>query len=131
MKNEIPLQQQGGQLDTSAKAVFQSDIEAKAFYQVAKQRLLSVSDWAGICKVPISVFTLTNADGTPVNRKAMEGDYIKIDIPGPGTHAGDGFDWVRIEKISEEVTPNIAVLSMQARPAVNPLGDESDIAHFF
>ena len=131
MKNDIPLQQEGGQLDTTSKAAFPSEAMAKEFYKVAKHRLLSVSGWAGLCKVPVSVFTLINAAGNPVNREAIEGDYIKIDIPGPATNAGDGFDWVRIEKISEETGEEISVFSMQARPSINPWGDEAETAHFF
>ncbi len=131
MKNEIPIQQEGGQLDTTAKAVFPSEAMAKEFYKVAKHRLLSVSRWAEICKVPISVFTLISAAGNVVNREAIEGDYIKIDIPGPATSTGDGFDWVRIEKISEETGADISVFSMQARPSINPWGNETEIAHFF
>ena len=131
MKNQIPEQRQGGQMDTTAKAVFPSVLSAKEFYEIAKTRLLSVSDWAEICKVPVSVFTLTDTAGNEVKRQAMEGDYLKIDIPGPGTNAGDGYDWVRIEKITEETDGNQSLVSLQARPAVNPLAHETEIAHFF
>jgi len=131
MKHEIPRQHTGGKMDTSARAVFPSVPAAKQFYQIAKGRLLNVSGWAEICKVPVSVFTLTDASGMAVKRAALEGDFLKIDIPGPGTHTGDGFDWVRIEKITEEITSTYTILSLQARPAPNPAGDEKEIAHFF
>ncbi|MGY0037115.1 hypothetical protein [Pedobacter sp. NJ-S-72] len=83
MKNQIPEQQEGGQLDTTAKTELPSIEEAKAFYQIAKNRLLNISCWAEICKVPLSTFTLTDANGQEVIREAEEGDYLKINIP-PG-----------------------------------------------
>jgi hypothetical protein len=131
MKNQIPEQHEGGQLDTVAKTDFPSVQEAKAFYQIAKNRLLNVSCWAQICKVPLSTFTLTDATGQEVIKEAEEGDYLKIDIPGPGTHAGDGFDWVRIEKVHEEINNSSAVITLQARPSANPAQQDPDIAHFF
>lgn len=131
MKNQIPKQQEGGQTDTTAKTEFSSPEEAKAFYQIAKNRLLNVSCWAEICKVPLSTFTLTDPEGHEVIREVEADDYLKINIPGPGTHTGDGFDWVRIEKIEEEITPLFSVITMQARPAANPTQQDPEIAHFF
>lgn len=131
MKNQIPRQQEGGQNDSTAKTEFSSPEEAKSFYQIAKNRLLNISCWAEICKVPLSTFTLTDPDGHKVIREAETGDYLKIDIPGPGTHTGDGFDWVRIEKIEEEITASSSVLTLQARPAANPTQQDPEIAHFF
>ncbi|RAJ35576.1 hypothetical protein [Pedobacter cryoconitis] len=131
MKNQIPKQQEGGQLDTTAKTEFSSMEEAKAFYQIAKSRLLNVSCWAEICKVPLSTFTLTDANGHEVIREAEEGDYLKINIPGPATHTGDGFDWVHIEKIEEETAIQASVITIQARPAPNPTQQNPETAHFF
>lgn len=131
MRNQIPEQNDGGKLDTTAKAEFTSAAEAKEFYKIAKGRLLRVSEWSEICKVPLSTFTLIDPAGHKVEREALEGDYVKIDIPGPGTHSGEGFDWVRIEKIREEITPDLAVLTLQARPSANPMNEDTNTAHFF
>jgi len=131
MKNQIPEQQQGGSLDTIAKAEFSTRSAAIEFYQTAKHRLINVSSWAEICELPLSTFTLTNDSGEPLKRTASEGDYLKIDIPGPGTHTGDGFDWVKIEKITEENTSEGMTTTLQARPAANPTNKDQNIAHFF
>lgn len=131
MKNEIPKQHTGGEIDTIVTAEFNSIVAAKDFYQTAKYRLLNVSHWADICKVPVSTFILTDQHGNPVTRLAMEGDYLKIDIPGPGTHSGDSYDWVKIEKISEEVSDNMAIVSLRARPSANPENEDESIAHFY
>jgi hypothetical protein len=131
MKNQIPEQYTGGELDTVAKAEFPSAEKAKEFYQIAKKRLLNPSKWAEICKVPLSTFTLTDSQGHTIEQEASEGNYLKIDIPGPGTHSGDSFDWVRIEKISEEFSDDTDVVSLQARPAANPASTDTSTAHFF
>jgi hypothetical protein len=131
MNNQIPEQHEGGQLDTTAKAEFPTIEEAKAFYQIAKNRLLNISCWAEICKVPLSTFKLTDSNGQEVIKEAEKGDYLKINIPGPGTHTGDGFDWVRIEKVNEEINNSSATITIQARPSANPTQQDSAIAHFF
>lgn len=131
MTQHVPEQRTGGKIDSTAQTEFDSLEQAQQFYLVAKQRLLNISDWGSICQVPLSTFMLTDASGHPVNREAREGDYVKIDIPGLGTEAGDGFDWVRIEKIAEETSSEYQLISMQARPTANPMHQDEEIAHFF
>lgn len=131
MKNQIPAQHTGGQLDTQAESRFPTTELAKAFYQIAQKRLLTPSGWAEICKVPLSTFSHTDEQGNVVERQVQTGDYLRIDIPGPGSHSGDGFDWVRIEKVEEEFTPDAEVTTLQARPAANPKSEDTSTAHFF
>lgn len=131
MKHQVPEQHTGSKIDTTAQVEFAAAAEAIAFYAIAKNRLLNAYEWSEICKVPLSVFALTDSQGNTVKRPAQEGDYLRIDIPGPGTHSGDGFDWVRVEKISEEFTEDAATISMQVRPAANPASADTSTAHFF
>ncbi len=69
-----------------------------------------------------------------LTREAQVGDYFKIDIPGPGSKTGEGYDWVRIEKIedlSNESSTNEGCL-MSVRPCSNPTDKDNDeVAHFF
>src|SRR5690606_25373642 len=60
------------------------------------------------------------------------GNYFRINIPGPGSPAGDGYDWVRVEKIEDEIAPDAEQESftIQVRPAPNPKKRE-ETAHFF
>ncbi|MEO5646956.1 MAG: hypothetical protein ABIQ56_01265, partial [Chitinophagaceae bacterium] len=69
----------------------------------------------------------------PIRRKAQVNDFIKIDVPGPGSITGDGFDWVKIEVIDEEKNENSDTerLIMQAKPASNPTNTDDTTAHFF
>ena len=118
-------------MDTFAKAVFDNDEAAKSFYNVARRRLLEVYNWAEVSQLPSSTFILTDRSGTAVQRTVEEGDYFKIDIPGPGPSTGDSYDWVQVEKIDEESDLANQAVSIRVRPAANPLKPDTDTAHFF
>jgi len=66
---------------------------------------------------------------------AQVGDYFKIDILGPGSESGDGYDWVQIEAIEDHSNASVKKESfgIRVRPAPNPEKDSNDkeTAHFF
>ncbi len=70
-----------------------------------------------------------------IERDAQTGDYFKIDIPGPGTKTGEGYDWVRIEAIEDysNASAENESFGMRVRPAPNPHKNAGDkeAAHFF
>src|SRR5690348_2844919 len=126
---QVPSQQTGSAMNAVEHVELSSEAEAIHFFQTVKERLLDVNRWTEIAG-DISNFFLTDAKGNLVQRKAIEGDHIKIDIPGPGTQTGGGYDWVTIEEIKLEVLDDAEVLSMTARPSSNPLTTNEDTAHF-
>lgn len=126
----VPAQQTGSQMNAVEKIVLASDADAIHFFSLVKERLLDVNRWTEIAGGGMSDFFLTDAKGNLVKRMATSGDHIRIDIPGPGTHTGGGYDWVTIEEIKSEFTEGAEVLSMTARPSANPLTGSDDTAHF-
>jgi hypothetical protein len=126
-----PEQYDGGKIDTASSAEFQSVDEAKAFYRAVKLRLLNVNEWQKLAGKLLASFQVTDELGNPLNRMVKEGDYIKIDIPGPGSKSGDGFDWVHVEAIDETVTDDIESIGMRVRPAPNPQKEPGDVSHFY
>lgn len=126
----VPAQQMGSEMNAVEQIELGSETEASHFFQTVKERLLDVNRWAEFAGGGMSDFFLTDESGKMVDRKATGGDYIRIDIPGPGTKAGGGYDWVMIEEVKLEVTNEGEVLSMTARPWANPLSDEDETAHF-
>lgn len=105
---------------------------ARALYETAQKRLLDVNSWKEISGNPSASFTLNDGQGTKVRRQAMEGDYIRIRIPG--SHAGENreFDWVRIEQIIEMKSDRgTAYTGMRVRPAPPPAEMDREVAHFF
>ncbi|WP_316748312.1 hypothetical protein [Pedobacter gandavensis] len=131
MKNEVPKQEEGSEMDVFEKVTFKDEASAKAFYPVVRERLLEVYNWDKWCGFPTATFTLTDPFGKEIRRQVMEGDYLKINIPGPGTTKGDGFDWVVVEWIREEQSPAGQMIAIRVRPAANPLHPDTETAHFF
>jgi hypothetical protein len=77
-------------------------------------------------------FQLADDTGEPLQGRATEGDFIQIDLPGPGPRAGRGYDWVKIEKIaSPSVQGTDRLFLVQVRPSPDPQIKGSDrTAHF-
>ncbi|TCD12039.1 hypothetical protein EZ449_03180 [Pedobacter frigidisoli] len=124
----VPLQLTGSQMDIVEKRYASSDSEAIDLFKRASSRLLTVNKWGDYAG--ISSFLLMDAHGIRVDRPAQKEDYIRIDIPGPGTEAGMGYDWVKIEDITNTHEENRQVLSMTVRPCSHPISEKEEIAHF-
>jgi len=127
---QVPVQTSGSEINAVEKVECRSDAEAEQFYHTVKARLIDVNGWAATAKLPMSSFKLFDYAGRAVDRDAEEGDFIRIDIPGPGTKTGQGYDWVIIEHLVEERAANAQAISMRVRPAAHPLGEDECIAHF-
>lgn len=128
--HNIPPQKIGEQMDVVEKRSFDDELSAMDFFELVKHRLLDVNRWSALAGTALSNFQLTNNYGNLVDRLVQEGDYLRIDIPGPGSSAGDGYDWVRVETIVEEREPGAETISVTVRPAANPLSNNNDTAHF-
>lgn len=127
---QVPAQEIGSEMNAVAKLEMATEAEAVHFFQQVKERLLDVNRWKEIAGGGMSDFFLTDEAGNHVQRKATSGDRIKIDIPGPGSSQGGGYDWVTIEEIKLQVLDDAEILSMRARPSANPLRPSDDTAHF-
>ncbi|PSL43100.1 hypothetical protein CLV51_10994 [Chitinophaga niastensis] len=127
----IPAQYTGEETATSAIRKAEDESAARRFFQEAMERLVDVNHWANWCGTLLSAFQLVNAADKPIDGFAETGMYIRIDIPGPGTNAGKGFDWVKIEQ-KEHVILNThqEVFFIRARPSEHPVQKHSGIAHF-
>lgn len=132
-KDIIPEQHEGASTDIKKAEELESVEEAQSFYSIVKERLLNVNDWEKLAGKASANFTLTDSRGTDVNRSARTGDHFKIDIPGPGTVTGKGYDWVKIERIEEKASPELdsEITAITVRPATNPTNEKQDVAHFF
>lgn len=128
----IPTQKEGQHTDTVTEQVLDDLQTAQYYFEIAKHRLLDVNNWHRISQIEASVFILINENGEKLNSLAKVGDYFKIDIPGPGSRTGDGYDWVKIEFIEEIKNEGLdkEALIMKVRPTKNPKKRGDDTAHF-
>ena len=131
--NDIPEQHKGNQSDVGDHIDASTPRQAHSNYVDASRRLLNVNAWHEIAGPGSATFQLTDSHGNHLHRLAKPGDYLRIDIPGPGTTTGHGYDWVRIESIDDQPNPasNHESIVMKVRPASNPENNDADVAHFF
>jgi hypothetical protein len=130
-EQNIPVQREGGKTDVSESIKLDSGFAAKQFFKLACQRLKDVNKWHEVCGSEATTFALIDSDGKAAFRDAQEGDYFKINIPGPGNSVGDGFDWVRVEEVSLKSTEEEEVFFIRVRPTDPPVKDDKEVAHFF
>lgn len=129
----IPENHTGKKTDASFTEDYKSKEEAHTAYKAAKERLLNISQWHSYAGSGTANFKLTDARGAPVNRLAREGDHFRINIPGPGSDTGDGYDWVQIQAIQESSNPELdqELVAITVQPASNPQNEKREVAHFF
>jgi hypothetical protein len=127
----VPKQRTGKAIDATGSLSLKDENEAKAFFSVVKNRLQNVNEWADLSGNLSATFQLVDADGMEVRRNLQQGDYFKIDIPGPGSKTGDGYDWVLIEEVENESISDSESFSFRVRPTGNPQNKNNDIAHFY
>ncbi|MEI9806971.1 MAG: hypothetical protein WDO16_03295 [Bacteroidota bacterium] len=75
---------------------------------------------------------MVNSEGKEINEFVKEGNYLRITIPNiPGSAAGEGADWVKVERINEYEKPDYQYVAIRVRPAVPPIYNKQEVAHFF
>ncbi|WP_129715842.1 hypothetical protein [Pedobacter sp. SYP-B3415] len=126
----VPGQKKGAQMDAVERITLPNTEAAEAFYQLVRRRLLDIDRWGEMSKLPMSAFKLFDYAGRPAERQPADGDFIRIDIPGPGTRTGEGYDWVIVEEVREDKDENTEVTTLRVRPSGHPLGDSENTAHF-
>ncbi|MEO6000764.1 MAG: hypothetical protein ABIN89_28205 [Chitinophagaceae bacterium] len=131
-KKLVPKQEKGSKSDTAHSVTLKTIKEAKELYSMAKNRLLDISHWDKLCGPVSGTFHLMDNRGNQSERLAIQGDYLKIDVPGPGSKTGDGFDWVKIESIEEDrANADHEEIAIKVRPTHNPRSIKNETAHFF
>jgi len=121
-KKTIPPQHTGASTNTAFSIMLSSLEESRERFRRARARLLDVNHWHDFAGPLSASFTLTDGTGRELNHPAQEGDHIRINLPGPGSKTGDGYDWVAIEQIEDKTTSSgkTAYVAIRVRPSVNP-----------
>ncbi|MFL5742257.1 MAG: hypothetical protein ACJ75B_18680 [Flavisolibacter sp.] len=127
----VPSQVEGKEITACAFIELSGEEEAKQFYEIARQRLLFVHNWKHITGKLSADFQLTDNEGKEVDRAAQNGDHFRIDIVGPGSHAGRGYDWAAVEEIREVHENGVDSIALRVRPASDPKANNPHTAHFF
>ncbi|WP_099371246.1 hypothetical protein [Sphingobacterium sp. 1.A.5] len=132
MEHNIPAQHNGKKMDIEDSVEFENEILAKNFFLEAKGRLININNWYEIAELPASTFEHLDVFGKHSNEEPQEGDYIKIDIPGPGLKSTGGYDYVQLEQISESSDSGHDLITITVRPSSKPNAeDDHETKHFF
>jgi hypothetical protein len=124
-------QENGKSVTAQSYLELETEELAQEVFEKVKQRMLHVNTWQEFAGEAMAHFNLTDEKGNEVDGPAREGLFFRIDIPGPGSKDGNGFDWVRVEKIEESSEEQAPSLGMRVRPSSNPATADDDIAHFY
>ena len=127
----VPLQFKGQEIEAEATKELKDETDAKSLYNVAKKKLLDVNNWKKITGFITAQFQIIDEKGKEVNREVKKGDYLRIDIPGPGSKEGNGYDWVLVEELKEINNESVQSVGFRVRPNENPFGEKNETAHFY
>ncbi|MCX8523840.1 hypothetical protein OF897_07875 [Chryseobacterium formosus] len=125
----VPKHVKGSFHDTESKKEVGNSSDLDLKFTILKKRFLSINQWRDYCKESATDFRLFDFAGKNVERLPQLGDYIRIDIPGPGGSEGRSFDWVQIISID---LANSDMIIIQCRPSKDPVKQNTKkIAHFY
>jgi hypothetical protein len=127
----VPPQFKGQEIEVEATKELKDETDAKSLYAVAKKKLLTVNNWKKIAGSITAQFQIIDETGKEVNREVRKGDYLRIDIPGPGSKEGDGYDWVLVEELNEINKGSLQSVGFRVRPTENPFSEKNETAHFY
>ncbi|WP_439555584.1 hypothetical protein [Dyadobacter sp.] len=127
----VPENRSGDEVNTETVKACTNAAEAAALYHTARGRLLDVNNWHRISGEHLAHFMLADTAGNPVAGPVEQGSMIRIDIPGPGTQEGDGYDWVVVEEIEEKTSEHVESVAVRVRPASDPTSAAEETAHFY
>ncbi|GAB3914645.1 hypothetical protein [Mucilaginibacter boryungensis] len=130
----IPPQKEGRQTDFGEAVETKNSEEAHQLFLMARAKMLDITNWHNYCDGASSKFGLVDKAGNLLHGAAQIGDHFYIDLPAtPGSDAGDGLEWVVIEKIAEKGDKNSEeeYIIMIVRPVPDPRKHEKETAHFY
>ena len=131
MENQIPKQQVGAKSDTVSEITLKNHEAAKQHFQIVKKRFLDVNSWELFAGEEKAEFSLRDEQGNLLLSEPKVGNYFKIKIPGLNNPTGDGFDWVKIEKLEQQDFADEESILIRVRPTSDPTKPEEKTAHFF
>lgn len=132
-KQLVPPQEEGKSAVLSGERQMNSEAEALVIFNYARDRLLNPACWDDLAAELGTSFMQTDRDGNIVERPITMGDYIRIDIPGPGPVAGHGYDWVTVMRVEQQKSNSRheEFTGVQLMVSSDPHETGDDAAHFF
>jgi len=134
VKKTVPQQKKGAKTGATARRRCSSRHNAMMLFNQARFRLLDINKWYLLSGKKGAEFQLTDAGGEPIESSLPAvGNLVRIKLPAPQNKAGDGFDWVRIEKFEtrKNQLTDEELYGFRVRPVKNPAHNSGRSAHFY
>jgi hypothetical protein len=129
---DLPTQYKGKEIIAESEQTCASEAAADTLFRKALRKLKDVNNWHKFVTKPFAVFRLTSADGTALSAPSPEpGMRFKIDISGPGSDAGDGYDWAEVKSVEDFHHQHYEGCCITVCPTDNPLSSKHNTAHFY
>lgn len=124
----IPNQEKGKSVDLVETVTTEQVDTAKQLFHNAVSLLSRPGLWhetAGSLSASFSI------EGKQKDEPVQKGDYVRINIPGPGLAEGDGKDWVRVEAVETDFDDqDDQSFGIELLVCPNPHTEGEAIAHF-
>ena len=132
MYPNIPAQLKGGSHNiVSMQCANTVDIAKRCFDELLL-RLKSVNEWNSLSEKINAKFFLLDSKTVETTSELKVGNFIKIDIPGPGSPSGSGYDWTEIIEIQNGLeNDNAPFFAFTIRPCPAPDSDKETVSHFY
>ncbi len=128
----VPKNKAGKAVDLEQSITEESLQDAITVFRLAYSRVIYPAIWKNLAGVGTASFSIWRAGSSEVHRHVYVNDFLRIDIPGPGPTAGDGYDWVKVETLQENIIPHAdESFVMRLRACANPEKATAGTAHFF
>jgi hypothetical protein len=129
----VPINAEGKSVDFEKTINCKNEDDALDSFYTARMILRRPFLWKHLPGFEGASFDLEKINKADDSGVMEINDHVKIDIPGPGPSAGNGYDWVIVETIAEnfDATADNS-FGIRLRPSANPNNKQSKVAmHFF
>lgn len=128
----VPEQYKGAYHDTESDRYFDNTNLLNQQFEFLKNRFCNINHWKDYCGKMSADYKLFDHNGSFIDRAPVEGDFMRIDIPGPGDPEAKGFDWVEIVKVDNRCYGDeLERYLISCRPSKSPDTRNSHIVHFY
>lgn len=128
----LPAQYKGKEIIVESRVDTTDTAMQQQLLQTAILKLKDVNKWHRIMGQPFATFQLTDSNGTELKGDSPQsGMHFRIDIAGPGSSAGQGFDWVRVVRTLDFEQNNYNGTFITVQPSDNPTSSDNHTAHFY
>ena len=129
----VPVQKKGAFHDIESKRSFESEEHVANHFEILKDRFFSIHRWKEYGGDLSADFRLFDSYGSYVDRMPRKGDYIRIDIPGPGDIKAKGYDWVEVVMVDDRCyNDELERYLISCRPSEPPGRNRNgNVAHFY